>query len=467
MALPKRQVFISSTAKDLAEFRSAAIAKIERLDGWKCANMERFGARAGRTVEVCKKMVQNCDLFLGIFGHLYGSCPEGSPTSYTEHEYEAAITANIPRLMFLAEDGVAVSPELLAKDSNPSRQVAFRERVKYSGEIIGRFTTAADLATDATTAIANWQSSQAPLSAEAPRRGRGDIVSKLCDRAKQEAQFWESFRGGLAQTTGLPQIYFVRGEEQEAPGSLIERFRLKTIQEHANRLWPADGVVTYKNADWPLEGDEKFRCARLIDLLFTEWEAGAAPDLSEANPGAIFARRIAPRRDKFMIMKHDLRAGKWDAAAFNSLKRYLEFWDDAAKELASSGGATTRPQWVIFINVIYPYEKPASRLLRWVPGLRGFDPARLEAALLSVLNPRQTRVSDTRERLCPAHLLEPLHCVERDDVMAWFSSNQIFDDEPVRRRQFCDEVFQTEKCRHMDELESALTEILRKAAAAI
>ena len=90
MATAKRQVFISSTAKDLAEFRAATIKQVERLDGWKCVNMERFGARAGPTVDVCKELVQSCDVFLGIVGHLYGSCPKDSSTSYTEHEYEKA-----------------------------------------------------------------------------------------------------------------------------------------------------------------------------------------------------------------------------------------------------------------------------------------------------------------------------------------------------------------------------------------
>jgi hypothetical protein len=461
----KRQLFVSSTAKDLAEFRSAAIAKIERLDGWKCVNMERFGARAGRTVDVCKKLVQDCDLFLGIVGHLYGSCPEGSTTSYTEHEYEAALTANIPRLMFVAKEAVAVSPGLVASDSDPQRQVVFRERVMKSGEIAGSFETPEGLAADAPIAIANWVPSQGPVASEASRRGRGPIVSKLCNRAKQEAQFWKYFRSGLEKTPGLPQIYFIRGEEAEAPGSLIERFRLKTIQEHANRLWPADGVVAYKSADWPSEGEGDLRSERLLDLLFTEWEAGIAPDANEKNPGAVFAQRIAPRRDKIMIVKHDLRGGRWDGVTRDSIKRYLEFWDDAGKELTRRGGGVPVPQCVIFINIIYPSEKGPPLLLRWLPAIRRFDSAAVEADLLSILNLRQTYVSDTREQLCPVGLLERLHCVERDDVMAWFSTNQIFDDQPFRRREFCNKVFETKECRHMDELESELQRVFQEAAA--
>ncbi|MBI3951843.1 MAG: hypothetical protein HY314_15445 [Acidobacteria bacterium] len=36
-------------------------------------------------------------MFLGIVGHLYGSCPEGSEQSYTEREHEAADAASTPK----------------------------------------------------------------------------------------------------------------------------------------------------------------------------------------------------------------------------------------------------------------------------------------------------------------------------------------------------------------------------------
>lgn len=429
--------------------------------------MERFGARAGRTVEVCKSLVQECDLFLGIVGHLYGSCPQDSSTSYTEHEFEAAVTANIPRLMFIAREGVAVSPELRAADSDPKRQIAFRNRVKNSGEIVSSFDNPLDLAAEAQTAIANWQSSQLTLPASPSRRGRGEIVSKLCNRASQEMQFWKNFCTGLEKTPGQPQIYIIRGEEQEAPDSLVARFRLKTIQEHANKVWPKDGVVSYKSPEWPSTDDEKTRQARLTELLFNEWDAGSVPDLGNEQPGTVFARKISPRREKVMIVKHDIRAAGWDLHTVNSLKWYFGFWDDAGQELTRPNAPATSPQCVIFLNIIYPYEKPPPRLLRWLPGTRRFDSPTLEKDLLSILNARQTRVSDSGDQLCTVCMLAPLSCVKREDVMTWFSTNQLFEDELLLRRQFADEIFKDRECRHMDELESELQNILKEATAGI
>lgn len=466
MAAPKH-VFISSTAKDLAPFRSAAIAKIERMDGWKCVNMERFGARAGPTVEVCKKLVQECDLFIGLVGHLYGSCPKGSTTSYTEHEYEAAVTANIPRLMFVAEEGVAVSPELLRADSDPERQVAFRKRVLTSGEIAGFFDSPDDLAADAPIAIRNFETSQTLPPSDAPRRGRGEIVSKLCNRVSQEMQFWKNFRSGLKMTPGVPQIYVIRGDEREAPGSLVARFRWKNIQEHANKTWPADGVVSYKSPQWPSTDEENIRQARLTELLFDQWDAGEAPATSEEKAGVLFARQIALRRDKIMIVRHDIRGDDWDVRTLNCLKWYLGFWDDAGRELARIEAPASPPQCVIFLNIIYPHEKPKSGWLARLRGAGRFDHGPLEKDLLSLLNARQTRASESGERLCPVCLLDRLHCVKRQDVMAWFAANQILEDEPLEQRTEADKIFEKRDCRHMDELESELQRILEKATTSI
>jgi hypothetical protein len=466
MATAKRQVFISSTAKDLAEFRAATIKQVERLDGWKCVNMERFGARAGPTVDACKELVQSCDLFLGIVGHLYGSCPRESVTSYTEHEYEAAVTKGIPRLMFIAEDGVAVSAELRAADSDPQRQGAFRGRVKSSGEIVGSFDSPLGLAADAATAIANYVFSRIPLPPEPSRRGRGEIVSKLCNRAIQEMQFWKGFSSAVKKTPGLPHIYIIRGDEKEAPSSLVSRFRFKNIQEYANKVWPTDGAVSYKSPGWPAIDDEKTREARLAELLFDAWEAGPVPDLGEEKAGAIFARKTAPRREKIMIVKHEIRAVDWDLLTLNTLKWYLGFWDDAGQELTRPQRSATPPQLVIFLSIIYPDRKPASGWLLWLPRAGRFDSSALERDLLSILNARQTRVSDSGEQLCPVCMLDQLSCVKRDDVMTWFSANQIFEDELIRRDNFANEIFKKEKCRHMDEIEFELQNILEKATAA-
>lgn len=86
-----RKIFLSSTFRDLAKHRAAVIAAIESLDGYHCVRMENFGARDWEPDAFCRAQVQACDLFIGIVGHLHGSCPPSSAQSYTEREFEAAV----------------------------------------------------------------------------------------------------------------------------------------------------------------------------------------------------------------------------------------------------------------------------------------------------------------------------------------------------------------------------------------
>src|SRR5438045_978279 len=104
MPSPVRKVFLSSTARDLGPHREAVFAAIRALDGFQCVRMEEFGARAWEADAFCRARVAECDVFLGLVGHLYGSSPEESEVSFTEREHDAAFAASVPRLLFLASD---------------------------------------------------------------------------------------------------------------------------------------------------------------------------------------------------------------------------------------------------------------------------------------------------------------------------------------------------------------------------
>jgi hypothetical protein len=129
---PARQVFLGSVALGLEPYRDAAYKAIEGLDGYHCVRMEDFGARAERTTEFCIKKVQSCDVYVGIVGQRYGSCPSGSDLSYTEIEYNAALAAGIPTLMFMAPEEFPVPADLIESDEKRERLRAFRNRVQGS-----------------------------------------------------------------------------------------------------------------------------------------------------------------------------------------------------------------------------------------------------------------------------------------------------------------------------------------------
>lgn len=90
----KLQVFVSSTYTDLIEERQAAVEAI--LDaGHIPAGMELF--KAGKSqMKTIQKWIDESDVYMLIFGGRYGSIEEESGLSYTELEYQYALSKNMP-----------------------------------------------------------------------------------------------------------------------------------------------------------------------------------------------------------------------------------------------------------------------------------------------------------------------------------------------------------------------------------
>lgn len=90
----KLQVFVSSTYTDLIEERQTAVEAI--LDaGHIPAGMELF--KAGKSqMKTIQKWIDESDVYMLILGGRYGSIEEESGLSYTELEYNYALSKNMP-----------------------------------------------------------------------------------------------------------------------------------------------------------------------------------------------------------------------------------------------------------------------------------------------------------------------------------------------------------------------------------
>src|ERR1035438_10441585 len=121
--------------------------------------MEDFGARGWDVDTFCQNQVKACHLFIGIIGHRFGDSPKRTNESYTQREYQAALEANLPRLLFLAPDDFPVRADLHEPEWKWKAQRRFRKALrdsKYRIVSIG-FTTAHELTTQIVTAIRNWE----------------------------------------------------------------------------------------------------------------------------------------------------------------------------------------------------------------------------------------------------------------------------------------------------------------------
>ena len=124
------KVFLSSVAAGLEAYRDAVYKAIEGLDGYHCIRMENFGARDSRSDTVCGDKVLECDIFVGILGHEYGSVNPDTNKSYCELEYDVAVAGNLKRLFFLASDDFPTLGHLIGAEENKKRQREFRNRIE-------------------------------------------------------------------------------------------------------------------------------------------------------------------------------------------------------------------------------------------------------------------------------------------------------------------------------------------------
>lgn len=91
----KLQVFVSSTYTDLTEERQAAVEAI--LDaGHIPAGMELFKAGNESQLKTIYKWIDESDVYMLILGGRYGSVESKSGKSYTQLEYEYALSKDIP-----------------------------------------------------------------------------------------------------------------------------------------------------------------------------------------------------------------------------------------------------------------------------------------------------------------------------------------------------------------------------------
>jgi Domain of unknown function (DUF4062) len=137
------QVFVSSTYKDLQEERQQVMQALLELD---CipAGMELFPAADDDQWSLIKKVIDDCDYYMAILGGRYGSIGKDGK-SYTQMEYEYAVSKGKPVIAFLHKDPGKIPSE--KSEQTPEgksglaafRQLAERKMCKYwdTPEVLG------------------------------------------------------------------------------------------------------------------------------------------------------------------------------------------------------------------------------------------------------------------------------------------------------------------------------------------
>jgi hypothetical protein len=123
------QVFVSSTYSDLKDERQRVFQTLMEMD---CipAGMELFPASDEEQFNFIKRIIDDCDYYLLIVGGRYGSLTSEG-VSYTEQEFDYAISKGIKVVAFLHRDPLSLAVSLTDNNSDLAKQLsAFRERAQ-------------------------------------------------------------------------------------------------------------------------------------------------------------------------------------------------------------------------------------------------------------------------------------------------------------------------------------------------
>lgn len=247
------QVFISSTYSDLKEERNKVMQAIMTMD---CipAGMELFPAIDEEQFNFIKKIIDDCDYYILIIGGRYGSLSENG-VSYTEKEYDYAISKNIPVLAFLHKDiGKLARNKTETQRELVKKLEKFQKKVK-DGKLV-KF----------------WETSDGLISA---------VLTSLMYTIKTHPQVGWVRSNLLTSIESLQEINFLQKKIQELEEykKNIEQEKSKLNNEFADNLVGLDGAIeingyaTYSN--WNQKEETKITWN--IHITFEEIFALIAP----------------------------------------------------------------------------------------------------------------------------------------------------------------------------------------------
>ena len=150
-----KKVMISSTALDLPEHRNQVRDACLR-QGMFPLMMEYLPASDAEAIAESLRMVNEADLYLGIFAYRYGYVPKGYDISITEMEYNRAVERGIPRLLFLMHEDHLLRPADVETGAGAVKLEALKARLKTE-RVMNSFTSPAELRAQVIDSLSHYR----------------------------------------------------------------------------------------------------------------------------------------------------------------------------------------------------------------------------------------------------------------------------------------------------------------------
>jgi serine/threonine protein kinase len=254
-------------------------------------------------------------------------------------------------------------------------------------------------------------------SEDRPNLGR--LVAGLCDRQAQEDEFRDQFLDAIERCPGVPQVFFITGEEGQCHETLVQR-----LVDRVDRSIGPEAVGRsggrVKKVPWQHDGVLTQRYSRLLYSLF---EYLGSPDgrqlpYAKDRSATAFDALLTGSLNAYVAIQHEVHATRWDRTTTDLLTAYMKF-------LADIPPSQERPVVVVFVSVILPRSGRSA----WTKLLPALDSAASRRKTVQ----RALRALEEAARI-PCCVLAELPPVTREDLLEWFSLNHIYESEDRRIR---------------------------------
>ncbi len=153
--MPQPKVIISSTARDLPEHRKEVMDACLRQSMFPTM-MEHLPASDADAIKASLKLVNEADIYVGVFAHRYGYVPAGHDISITEMEYNHAVERDIPRQIFVMDKTHPITIDDVEQGEGAIKLKAFKERVQTEN-IVNFFDSPDDLRANVINSLSQFR----------------------------------------------------------------------------------------------------------------------------------------------------------------------------------------------------------------------------------------------------------------------------------------------------------------------
>jgi hypothetical protein len=362
-----REVFLSATARDVADYRKNVRDALQLLNT-AVFLQEEWALPAAGVLALCLRRLHESDAYIGVFGYRYGWVPEGKSQSITELECDEALqlwsTCTVPPVfLFIPEAGSVAARELeeaaarvLAEEfpaderrQNESRrqQREFCDRLRHTGRFIGPFSTLEDLRERAIAGVANWNIEILTHAGEASGSSVAEIPpSELgaIDRGPQREAL-ENALVALRAFNAPGMCVIVHGGEDAG------QFAFLAFLES----WP----------DWEISGrphlitppHDRFDAASVLAAALAEIAPGSS---TTATVGDLAEAVVGRCRDESLVMFVSLDRFDGGIEAFHGA-----LWSPLLAEVAArESEAGKRHPFVVVVSLSAPLQPPLPACVR-------------------------------------------------------------------------------------------------------